>query len=161
MMILSCLSILCALPFARFENRDPFAHWTFSDPALPRFAAKTKLVLRTQTIVFAGAPLRRQGAPKNLQCALPGSYFHRAQRSRNVNAAQHGLCHPLTLPGHQYVITTKTEMTTLTYTGAEVIISHPLVSSAPLTRSLSISSSTACTAGELSGNSVSGFCSRS
>jgi len=37
-----------------FGNRDPSARWTFFDPAPPRFAAKTKLALRAQTIVFAG-----------------------------------------------------------------------------------------------------------
>ncbi|HBB16374.1 MAG: hypothetical protein A3J94_15995 [Syntrophus sp. RIFOXYC2_FULL_54_9] len=58
-----------------FENRDPSTRWTFFDPAPPRFAAKTKLALRAQTVVFAGAPLRGQGATKNLQCTLPGSYF--------------------------------------------------------------------------------------
>jgi hypothetical protein len=38
-----------------FGNRDPSARWTFLDPAPPRFAAKTKLPLRAQTVVFAGA----------------------------------------------------------------------------------------------------------
>jgi hypothetical protein len=59
-----------------FENRDPSVRWTFFDPMPPRFAAKTKLALRAQTVVFADAPLRGQGAPKNLQCALPGFDFH-------------------------------------------------------------------------------------
>jgi len=68
--------------FETFGNRDPSARWTFFDPAPPRFAAKTKLALRAQTVVFAGATLRGQGAPKNLQCALPGSDFQVAQRSR-------------------------------------------------------------------------------
>jgi hypothetical protein len=54
---------VCRFPnFEIFENHDPSARWTFFDPAPPRFAAKTKLALRTQTVVFAGAPLRGQGA---------------------------------------------------------------------------------------------------
>jgi hypothetical protein len=56
-----------------FENHDSSARWTFFDPAPPRYDAKTKLALRAQTIVFAGAALRGQGSPKNLQCALPES----------------------------------------------------------------------------------------
>jgi len=58
-----------------FGNRDPSVRWTFFDPAPPRFAAKTKLALRAQTVVFAGAKAVGQGAPKNLQCALSGSDF--------------------------------------------------------------------------------------
>jgi hypothetical protein len=69
-----------------FGNRDPSARWTFFDPAPPRFAAKTKLALRAQTVVFAGATLRGQGAPENLQCALPGSDFQVAQRYQGVLA---------------------------------------------------------------------------
>jgi len=42
----------------------PSARWTFFDPAPPRFAAKTKLALRAQTVVFAGAALRGQGPRK-------------------------------------------------------------------------------------------------
>jgi hypothetical protein len=38
----------------------------FSDPAPPRYAAKAKLALRAQTVAFAGAPLRGQGFPENL-----------------------------------------------------------------------------------------------
>jgi hypothetical protein len=71
--------------FEAFENGDPSARWIFSDPAPPRFAAKTKLALRAQAVVFAGAPLRGQGAPENLQCALPGSDFQVAQKFRFVN----------------------------------------------------------------------------
>jgi CTP:molybdopterin cytidylyltransferase MocA len=71
--------------FKPCESRDPSARWTFFDPASPRFAAKTKLALRAQTVVFAGAPLRRQGAPKNLQCALPESDFHRARNKVVIN----------------------------------------------------------------------------
>jgi len=70
-----------------FENRDPFARWTFFDPAPPRFAAKTKLALCAQTVVFACATLRGQGAPKNLQCALPGSDFYVSQSFRGENEA--------------------------------------------------------------------------
>jgi hypothetical protein len=68
-------------------NRDPSARWTFFDPSPPRFAAKTKLALRAQTVVFADAPLRGQGAPKNLQCALSGSDFQVA-RSLSGNPPQ-------------------------------------------------------------------------
>jgi hypothetical protein len=62
-----------------FENPNPFARWIFFDPAPPRFATKTKLALRAQTVVFADAALRGQGAPKNLQCALPGFDFQVAK----------------------------------------------------------------------------------
>jgi hypothetical protein len=47
-------------------NLDSFAHWTFFDPAPPRFAAKAKLALCAQTVVFEDAPLRGHGAPINL-----------------------------------------------------------------------------------------------
>ena len=32
---------------------NPYARWTFFDPAPPRFAANTRLALRAQTVVFA------------------------------------------------------------------------------------------------------------
>jgi hypothetical protein len=68
-----------------FENRDPSAHWTFFDPVPPRFAQRkiwdsSPIFLRQNrgAVPFfrKGAPLRGQGAPENLQCALPGSDFH-------------------------------------------------------------------------------------
>jgi hypothetical protein len=34
---------------------------------------------RAQTVAFAGAPLRGQGTPKNLQCALSGHDFQRSR----------------------------------------------------------------------------------
>ena len=43
--------------------------WTFSDPEHPRFTAgKRTRPFGAQTCFPAGAPLRRQGATKNLQC---------------------------------------------------------------------------------------------
>jgi parvulin-like peptidyl-prolyl isomerase len=42
------------------------------------------LALRAQTVVFAGAAFRRQGTPKNLQCALSGSDFQVVRRSRSL-----------------------------------------------------------------------------
>ena len=63
---------------ADVEKAITSARWTFFDPAPPRYAAKTKLALRAQTIIFAFAALRGQGPPKNLQCALPGSAFQRS-----------------------------------------------------------------------------------
>jgi hypothetical protein len=76
--------------FALFENRDPSARWTFFAPAPPRFAAKTKLALRAQTVVFADATLRGQGTPKNLQCALPGSDFQSYRFMNCVESVQTG-----------------------------------------------------------------------
>jgi hypothetical protein len=65
----------------RVGDRDPFARWTFFDPAPPRFAAGKKLALRAQTVFPAGAPLRGQSPslPKNLQCVLPESDHLRTQ----------------------------------------------------------------------------------
>jgi hypothetical protein len=40
-----------------------------------RSADSSNSALRAQTVVFAGATLRGQGTPKNLQCTLPGSRF--------------------------------------------------------------------------------------
>jgi hypothetical protein len=47
-----------------FGNCDPSARWTFFDPAPLRFAAKTKLALRAQTVVFAGAKAAGAGRPE-------------------------------------------------------------------------------------------------
>jgi hypothetical protein len=55
--------------FETFENRDPSARWTFFDPAPPRFAAKTKLALRAQTIVFAGAKAAGAGRLRKISNA--------------------------------------------------------------------------------------------
>ncbi len=68
-----------------FENRDPSARWTFFDPAPPRSAQRK---MRDSSLFSPenrelspfskGATLWGQGAPKNLQCALPGSEFQRS-----------------------------------------------------------------------------------
>jgi hypothetical protein len=58
-----------------FENRDPSARWTFSDPAPPRFAAKTKLALRAQTAVFAGAEAAGAGRPEKSPMRASGMRF--------------------------------------------------------------------------------------
>jgi hypothetical protein len=61
--------------FAQLENRDPSARWTFFDPAPPRFAAKTKLALRAQTVVFAGAEAAGAGCPEKSPMRAYGIRF--------------------------------------------------------------------------------------
>ena len=77
-------------------NHAPCARWTFFDPAPPRFAQRKirdsapilpqenrGAVPIFQTIVFADATLRGQGAPKNLQCVR--GHVPEARRDRNVS----------------------------------------------------------------------------
>jgi hypothetical protein len=73
-----------------FENHIPSTHWTFFDTA-PRFAAKTKLALCAQTVVFACATLRGQGPRKISNARFRNMISKRHERHQGKGNAQRSI----------------------------------------------------------------------